>query len=163
MNNKLVFCIVLFAAVFVSGCINTPMDNVNNLMKDVNNEVTDSDNYFNEAVIALNSKDYVLADSKTNSAIRGYESAKEHLLETNKYFGDINKTIYIEYINLLGDEMNLKINASNNLLIASQKFKDNDISGGNTHAQLANSKMAEALEIQKLRNNIVKDNPDLFN
>lgn len=162
MNNKLVFCIVILATIFVSGCLETPMDNLNNLMKDINADIANSDQYFNEGVVALNSKDYVLSDSKSNQAIKGYENAKKNILETNKYYSDINETLYIEYINLLEDEVDLKLNASSNLLIASQKFKANDISAGNNHAQMANSKMSEALQIQNQRNNIVLNNPDLF-
>ncbi|MDL2270686.1 hypothetical protein LJC03_02640 [Methanobrevibacter sp. OttesenSCG-928-I08] len=162
MKNKLVFCIVLILTIFVSGCINSPLDNINEIMPEINDQIVKGDEYYNDAITALNSKNYAEADTKANSASNEFRKAKDNVLETNKYYEGLNETIYIEYLNLLQDEINLKYNASSNLLLASKSFNNNDITNGNNYAQIANSKMNEAINIQNERNQIVINNPELF-
>ncbi|MCC7554008.1 MAG: hypothetical protein KO202_05930 [Methanobacteriaceae archaeon] len=162
MNNKLVLCIVLFGTILVSGCINSSIDNINEIMLEISNGIVEGDNYYNESVSAINSKHFDDADRKANLAIKKFTKSKKNILETNKYYEGVNQTIYIEYLNLLEDEIDLKNNASSNLLLASQEYENKDIQAGNSYSQIANSKMNEAVEIQNQRNNIVEDNPDLF-
>ncbi|WP_409199639.1 hypothetical protein [Methanobrevibacter sp. DSM 116169] len=162
MNNKLIFCIVLFGAIFVSGCINTPLDNINELMPDISNNVVDGDKYYNESVTALNSKNYAETETKANLALERFKSAKNDILEANKYYEGVNETLFIEYINILEDEVDLKINATSNLILASQKYEQGEISEGNKYSSLANSKMDSAIEFQNQRIAIVDENPELF-
>lgn len=162
MNSKLVFFIVIVGTIFVSGCVSTSLDNINSLMPDINSQIENGNIYYNESVVALNNKNYSEADTKANLAIKEYTKAKENVLETNKYFEGVNQTIYIEYLDLVKNEINLKNNASSNILQASKYYKENNIPQGNSYSEIANSKMNEALDIQNERNTLVKENPDLF-
>jgi len=163
MNNKLIFCIVLLGTIFVSGCIlNSPLENINDIMPEIDKDIASGENYYNEAVIAINSKNYVDADTKANLALKKFNSAHEKVLKTSDYYDGLNQTIFIDYLNLLLEEIELKQNATNYLVLATKKYNENNITAGNSYSQQANSKMNAAFEIQNQRMSIVKNNPDLF-
>ncbi|WP_225369503.1 hypothetical protein [Methanobrevibacter arboriphilus] len=45
------------------------------------------------------------------------------MLEINKYNENINDTLYLQYLSLIEEELNLKENATSNLQLAIQNFK----------------------------------------
>ena len=43
-KDIILIVLVLIAVVSISGCINSPIDNINNRMKDLNTDITEGDN-----------------------------------------------------------------------------------------------------------------------
>ena len=117
-------------------------------MPDISSSVVAGDSDYNSAVDLLNNKNYGEAKNKAISAKNNFTS------DTN----DVHK----KYINTVLNELELKINATDHLLEAIDNFKNHKNSTGNDYSNKANELMHESLEFQNVRNNLVKENPDLF-
>lgn len=162
MKNKLILIFVLLAVIAVSGCIDSSVDNINKVMPDVSNDIVNGDNHYNDAVNLVNSKNYDDALDKANSAKNEFEDSIKKLDEAKKNFDGINDEVIINYINTVSDEVGLKNNATNYLILSINSYKTGDNETGNSYALQANSLMDRAIEFQDVRVKLVEDNPDLF-
>lgn len=163
MNKKTIIVIaVLLATVSVSGCIKTPMDNINDIIPNLSQSIEYGDLNYNEAVKYSNSKNYVAAEQKVQNASTNFLDAQNKILEIEKYKENINDTVYIQYINLIEQELVLKQNATAYLQLGIQAFKNGDKKLANGYISSANSIMREAVSIQNQRENLVKNNPNKF-
>lgn len=163
MNKKIIIIIaVLLATVSVSGCIKTPMDNINDIIPNLSQSIETGNSNFNEAVRYSNNHDYNTAEEKIQIASTSFLDAQNKIVDIRKYYNDINDTLYIQYLDLVDEELNLKQNATANLQLAIQSFKNGDKSLANGYVTTANSIMKEAIGIQNQRENLVKNNPSKF-
>lgn len=163
MNKKIIIVIiVLLATVAVSGCIKAPITNINDLIPRLSHNIESGDANFNKAISYLNQKKYNIAEEKIQTASDNFINAKNKKLEINKYDADINDTIYLQYLDLIEEEINLKEEASSNLKLAIQKFKKGDNSSANIYIIKVNKLMSEGITIQKQRDEIVRNNPTKF-
>ncbi len=161
-KNIFLIAIILIAVVAVSGCINSPMDNINNNMKELNTDITEGDTDYNAAIGYINNKDFTSGTDNIQIAKDKFNDAEEKLSNIEEYKSDLNESIYDDYLDLIKEEVSLKKQASDELYLSLQYYTNNDISSGNSYAQSANSLMNQAVVLQGERNNIVKNNPDLF-
>ena len=163
MNKKIIIvATVLLATVFVSGCINTPLDNINDIMPTLSQNIEKGNLNFNEAVRYSNKQDYNTAEEKVQIASTSFLDAQNNLLNIRNYRNNINDTLYLQYLNLVEEELNLKQNATTNLQLSIQAFKNGDKSLANGYVSKANSLMKQAIGIQNQRENLVKNNPNKF-
>jgi len=163
MNKKIIIIIaVLLATVSVSGCINTPMDNINNIIPDLTQSIETGDSSYNEAVRYSNNRNYNAAEEKIQTASTSFLAGQNKILDIRKYQNDINDTLYIQYLDLVEGELNLKQNATAYLQLAIQAFKNGDKTLANGYVTTANNIMREAVIIQNQRENLVKNNPNKF-
>lgn len=146
----------------VSGCINDSMKNTNDLLLDVNNSIVNGDKYYNEAVDALNSKDYGNAINKANLAIGDFTDSLNKINKTNDYKNEITNNVYINYLDTVANELKYKKEATDNLILSINSFKEGNIAEGNDYGYKANSAMDKAIVYQENREKIVNNNPDLF-
>ena len=161
-KNIFLIAIILIAVVAVSGCINSPMDNINNNMKELNTDITEGDTDYNAAISYINNKDFTSGTDNIQIAKDKFNDAEEKLSNIEEYKNDLNESIYDDYLDDIKEEVSLKKQASDELYLSLQYYTNNDISSGNSYAQSANSLMNQAVVLQGERNNIVKNNPDLF-
>jgi len=163
MNKKIIIVIiVLLATVSISGCIKTPMDNINNIIPSLSNNIETGDINYNKAVSYLNLHKYELAEEHIQTSSNNFLEAKNKMLEINKYIENINDTLYLQYISLIEEELDLKENATSNLQLAIQKFKQGDKLAANNYVNTANKIMNQGISVQNQRNNLVKNNPEKF-
>jgi outer membrane murein-binding lipoprotein Lpp len=167
MKNKIILVGVLLMVIAISGCINSDIDAINQIMPKLSDNIESGDVNFNSAVNALNSNNAARAYLKANAAIDKYNSAKSNLEDVLKYSKNLNDTQYIDYINLISNELDFKINASSNLQSISNLQPINQtsqfqIDNYNNEVNNINYYMREGVKIQNKRNNIVKNNLDKF-
>ena len=79
----------------------------------------------------------------------------------NNITSDTND-VHKNYINTVIKELELKINATKYLLESIDYYEKNQNSSGNEHSSHANQLMRESIDFQNVRNNLVKENPNLF-
>ena len=161
-KNIFLIAIILIAVVAVSGCINSPMDNINNNMKELNTDITEGDTDYNSAINYINNKDFISGTDNIQIAKDKFNDADEKLSNIEQYKSSLNESIYLDYLYLIREEVSLKRQASDELYLALQYYTNNDFSSGNSYAQSANSLMNQAKVLQDERNQIVENNPDLF-
>lgn len=159
--NKKIIIIVLFATVAISGCINSPLDNINIIMPKLSQNIVDGDSNYNEAVIYTNNKNYDAADQKIKKSIASFNEGQNKLLSIDNT-NELNDTIYIQYLNLIKEEISLKQNATADLQLAIKYFEAGDNETGNQYVTKANSLMTNGVFVQNQRQNLVINNPDKF-
>ncbi|MDR0911477.1 MAG: hypothetical protein LBM96_02620 [Methanobrevibacter sp.] len=159
---KLIIPIILISVIFVSGCINFSLLNINNILPELSNNIVEGDKLFNDGVILSNSKNYDAAEEKIGNSLSYFINAKNNIEELEKDLKNNNDTILNSYIFLLKQEVSYKENATDNLQTAIRFFLANDTSNGNKYVNNANKNMNNAIDIQKERNQIVIDNPEKF-
>jgi len=163
MNKKIIIIIIaILATISISGCISSPIDNINNIVPSLTQSIEDGGLSFNEAVRYSNNRDYINAEEKIQAASTSFLDAQNKILDIKKYYGDINDTLYLQYFDLIERELNLKQNATAHMQLAIQSFKSGNRNTANEYVNKANNIMREAKLIQDQRENLVKNNPNKF-
>ena len=162
MNKKIIILIVLLATVSISGCINSPIDNINNVIPSLTQSIEMGGLNFNEAVQYSNRQDYVSAEEKIQSASTNFLNAQNKILEIKGYYDGINETLYLQYLDLVEEELSLKQNATAQMQLAIQAFSDGKKVVANEYVRKSNNLMNEAIALQNQRENLVKNNPNKF-
>ncbi|OWT32744.1 hypothetical protein BGI41_06065 [Methanobrevibacter sp. 87.7] len=139
------------------------MDYVNSSIPEISNEISTGDTNYNNAVKDMNNKQYDNAINELNTAKSAFSNANSLLNDIKKESSINNDNIYSSYIESASNEVIYKENASSNLLIAVNAFKNNNIQTGNSYIYNAGNDMSQALFYQQQRNQIVESNPNKFN
>jgi cellobiose-specific phosphotransferase system component IIA len=163
MDKKIIILIViLIAVILLSGFIKTPIEKINDVMPTLSQNIESGNSNYNKAVRYSNNHDYVVAEEKAQSASNDFLDAQNKILDIKKYHENLNDTLYLQYLDLIEEELNLKQNASTNLQLAIQAFKNGDRSSANEYVRSANKVMNKGIKIQKQRDYLVKNHPDKF-
>lgn len=161
MNKKIIIVIVLFATVAISGCISSSIDNINTIMPKLSQNIVDGDTNYNEAVYYANNNNYDVADQKIKKSIANFNEGQNKLISID-YMNEVNDTIYVQYFNLIKEELSFKQNSTANLQLAIEYFKSGDNETANGYVTKANSLMTQGVFLQNQRQNLVVNNPNKF-
>jgi hypothetical protein len=148
--------------VFLSGCLGSEVAQIDQLTTTINEHLKSGDNFYNQAVNSANKFLYDKALEQSNNASSEFEMAKTSSQEALIYSRNAQDQVYINYLQLTLQEVEAKINATNELKMAIPLFKGNDTKTANTHVDLANQYMQRSLEYQKQKEEIVQQNPNKF-
>ena len=163
MRKEIILTVlILIAVVSISGCINSPIDNINNRMKDLNTDITEGDTDYNAAISDINNRDFESGNNNIQIAKEKFDDATTKLSEIQNYEDDLNESVYKEYIDLIKEEVSLKKQASDELYLAMQYYSNSDSYSGNSYANSANSLMKQAVILQGERNQLVEENSEIF-
>ncbi len=135
---------------------------MNEAMPDISSSIVAGDSDYNSAVDLLNDKSYNEARNKAISAENNFNQSRIQLLDIKDNFTSDTNDVHKNYINTVIKELELKINATENLLESIDYYKNYQNSTGNDYSSRANELMNEALDFQNVRNNLVRENPNLF-
>lgn len=135
---------------------------MNEAMPDISSSIVAGDSDYNRAVDLLNDKSYNEARNKAISAENNFNQSRIQLLDIKDNFTSDTNDVHKNYINTVIKELELKINATENLLESIDYYKNYQNSTGNDYSSHANELMNEALDFQNVRNNLVRENPNLF-
>lgn len=161
-KDILLIVLIMIAVVSISGCINSPIDNINNRMKDLNTDITAGDTDYNSAINSINSHDFASGNNNIQIAKDKFNDAESKISEIEEYKNNLNESVYKDYIDLIKEEVSLKKQASDELYLAMQYYTNNDSNSGNSYANSANSLMKQAVILQGERNSLVEENSELF-
>ncbi len=165
MSNYSKLIIFISVLLFISAAIffiDSSMDSINKTMPDISDSIVNGDKDYNEAVQLVNNKNFHEAKNKAISAENNYNNSliKLNVIRDN-FSSDINE-IQEKYIDTVIMELELKIDAVDNLKEAIECFEVYSNYTGTNYASQANDLMYKATEYQKERNAIVENNSDLF-
>ena len=135
---------------------------MNQAMPDISSSIVAGDSDYNRAVDLLNDKSYNEAKNKAISAENNFNQSMIQLLDIKDNFTSDTNDVHKNYINTVIKELELKINATENLLESIDYYRNYQNSTGNDYSSHANELMNEALDFQNVRNNLVRENPNLF-
>jgi hypothetical protein len=131
-------------------------------MPEISDAIVNGDNDYNEAVQLVNDKNFMESMNKAISAGDNYNYSLKELQDIKyEYSSDIND-VQNEYIDTVINELELKLQAVDKLKEAIECFEVYSNATGTGYASEANDLIYEATTYQNQRDNIVKDNPNLF-
>lgn len=159
MKNKTIVIAILVLVIAISGCVNSDMDGINQIIPKLNDNIKNGDLNFNLAVEGLNSNK--TANAKIELAIGNFNNAKTNIENIKRTYKNLNNTEYVTYIDLISKELEFKINATLSLQSAIQSYSDKTRFNG--YVDSANYYMINGVAIQRERYELVRNNPDLFN
>ena len=164
MKNKIIPLILIMIIIIValSGCIQSGIDNINDIAPTINDHLKKGDDYYNQA--SLNVNNYLLdnASSDCDNAISEFNAAKSSAEQALTYAQDSNNSVFINYMQDTVGEIDSKLNATLELQQAIPYFQQKDSLDGNSHVVLANQFMDQAIEYKAKKDSLVKQNPSKF-
>ncbi len=162
MDNKIIILGLVTLIVFLCGCIQSNVSNINGLSPSINTHLKNGDQYFNNAGYDSNKFLYDMALKNCDNSTAEYNQARSLASEGLTYANNSNDTIYSNYMQLVLDEIDSKINATNELRTAIPYLVNNDTVNANFHIGNANAFMSKATDFYNQRADILKQNPTKF-
>lgn len=162
MRKVIILFALIILTVSLSGCLNTQVAQIDQLTEIINEHLHSGDTYFNQAATSTNRYSYYQAQEQCNNATSQYNLAKTSTQEALIYSKNIQDQVYITYLQITLQEVDAKLNATNELMLAIPLFMNNDTTTANTHVDLANQFMDSSLEYHKQRQDLIQENPNKF-
>ncbi len=162
MRKIILIFVLIILTVSLSGCLGTQVTQIEQLTGNINDHIASGDSYFNKAAINTNNYQYETAQLMADNASSEFNLAKTSTQEALIYAKNLQDQIYINYMQITLQELDAKINATNELKVAIPLFSRNDTKTGNAHVDTANQYMDTSLEYQKQRDDLVQQNPTKF-
>jgi gamma-glutamyl phosphate reductase len=159
----IIFIVVLLLISVAVVFIDSSMDNINQSMPKISDGIVQGDKDYNESVELLNNRNFDESNQKAISAGNNYNNSLHELEKIrDKYDKDL-KDVHKDYIDTTINELELKLKAVDELKEAIYYLEMYYNYTGSTHGTEANDLMHGALKYQNERNEIVQENPELFN
>lgn len=162
MDNKIIILGIMILVIFLSGCIQSDTSKIDGVSTSINTHLKNGDNNFNNAGTDANKFLYTKALKESDNASSEFNQAKSLASQGFTYAQNSNDTVYVNYMQLVLNEIDAKINATNELKTAIPYLMDNDTINANTHVSNANGFMNKATTFYDQRQDIVKQNPTKF-
>jgi len=161
MDNKIIIVGIIILITFLSGCIQLDISKIDELSPSINLHLKNGDDQFNNAVFNTNKANYNNALTYCENATSEFNQARTYAVEGVKYAKNSNNTIYINYMQLVLDEIDAKVNATNELKTAISLI-NNNITDANNHLGKVNNFIRTATNCYNQRKTIIEQNPDKF-
>lgn len=162
-TKLIIFIAVLIVISLAIVTMDSSMDNINKAMPEISDGIVQGDMDYNESVRLVNYKSYDESMAKAESAGDNYNNSLNKLLDIREKFDKDLNNVHKDYIDTTINELELKLKAVDELKESIGYFETYYNYTGSTHASEANDIIYDALKYQNERNQIVQDNPKLFN
>ena len=162
MDNKIIILGLITLIIFLSGCIQSDVSKIDGLSTSINTHLKNGDQNFNNAGYDANKFLYDQALKNCDNATAEYNQARSLASEGLTFANSSNDTVYTTYMQYVLDELDAKINATNELKTAIPFLMDNDTVNANNHVANANAFMSKSTDFNNQREDIVKQNPTKF-
>ena len=162
MKSKLVIVILIISIVALSGCIQSDVGKINDLSSKINQNLKNGDNYYNKAANDINIYSLDSAATNCDNALSEFKQAKSSADQGLQYAENTNDSVFINYMKYSIAEIELRINATQELKEAVPLLELKNNTTGNLHVTLANQLMEQSLEYKNKKDNLVKNNPAKF-
>lgn len=162
MDNKFIILGIVTLIIFLSGCIQSDASKIDGLSTTINSHLKKGDDFYNNAGYDTNKYLYDLALKNCDNATSEFTQARNYADEGLTYAKNSNDTVYMNYMQNVVNEIDAKMNATNELKAAIPYLSDNDTSNANSHIGDANAFMDDAKNFNSIREQMVKDNPSKF-
>lgn len=160
--NRIIIISLILATVFLSGCVQSDISNINDMSLSINNHLKKGDDYYNQSATNANKMILYQALTDINKADDEYSLAQTSAQTALNSAKNANDGIFIDYIQNALLEIQAKLNATSELKTAITLLQNNQTSSANEHLGAANDFMNKALEYKKNRDEIVNQNPSKF-
>ncbi len=158
----IIFVVVLLIISAGVVLIQSSMDNINESMPAISDGIVQGDRDYNESVRLLNNRDFVLSREMADSAEENYNGSLEKLESIRDKYGKDLNDVHKDYIDATINELKLKLKAVTELKEAIYYLGSYYNYTGSNYGIQANGYMQDSLKYQNERNEIFRENPELF-
>lgn len=162
MDNKIIVLGIVTLIIFLSGCIQSDTSKIDDLSTSINTHIKNGDQYYNNAGADANKYLYDMALTNCNNATNEFNLARTSASQALAYAQNSNDTVIINYMQDVVNEIDAKINATNELKTAIPYLQNNDTTNANDHISNANAFMDQAVQFNATRQQIVQQNAAKF-
>lgn len=162
MESKILTILVVTLVLSLAGCIQSDIALMNDQVKIINQHLAQGNEYYNQSASATNRANYPQALLSCDNASREYNQTRLAAQEALLSAKNSEDQVFIDYMQLVLDEVDAKLNATSELRTAIILLQNNQDDMANIHLQLANEAMNRAQEFRKRRELIVEQNPTKF-
>ena len=131
-------------------------------MPAISDGIVQGDRDYNESVRLLNNRDFVLSREMADSAEENNNGSLEKLESIRDKYGKDLNDVHKDYIDATINELKLKLKAVNELKEAIYYLESYYNYTGSNYGMQANDYMQDSLKYQNERNEIFRENPELF-
>ena len=161
-NKLIIFVLVLVIISAAVVLIDSSVDSINKTMPGISDSIVNGDNDYNDAVELVNDKNFEEGMAKAESAGNHYNDSYDKLTGIREKFSSDINDVQDEYFETVLSELELKIQAVGKLEQAIECFEVYSNYTWTNYASEANDLIYDATKYQDERDEIVKDNPNLF-
>ena len=163
MNKKaVIICIILILMISAGLIYYNNTSKIDSEIPTINTNIRRGNTEYNQAVTALNSKNYSQAEKYSIDALEKYGNASYELDRTIELANKQNDTILLEYLTLTKTEIDEKINATNEILLGINLINNNSYYSSIEHFRNSNKIMSNTTQYSDKRNQIEQNYPDKF-
>lgn len=163
MNKKtMIICIILIIMISAGIIYYNNTYKIDSEIPSINNNIRTGNSEYNQAVLALNNKNYSQAEQRSMNALKNYGNVSEKLNTTIQLAQDQNETILLEYLMLTQTEIDQKINATQEILVGIELINNNNYYSSIEHFRKSNAIMSNTTQYSDKRNQIESNYPEKF-
>lgn len=162
MSTKYLPVVLLVLLVPFCGCIQSDVNNIEQLIPQINSHLQKGDEYYNQSATNLNSMEFNSALQNADSAYSELNLARSSASQALTYAQNSNDSVFIKYLQLALYQIDAKLNATTDLKTAAQLFQAGNNTSANLKVRSANAQMESALEFQDEMEKLVNLNPSKF-
>ncbi len=160
--NRIIVVSVVLLVVFLSGCVQSDINSINDLAASINSHIKNGDEYYNSSATNTNSNYFSQAQAQSKSASDEYSMAQASAQTALTSAKNANDAVIVDYMENVILELQAKMNATSQLNTAITLLQTNSTENANTHLSQANSYMNSAMQYRNNRDEIVRQNPNKF-
>ncbi|MBE6494035.1 MAG: hypothetical protein E7Z84_05460 [Methanosphaera stadtmanae] len=163
MNKKtIIICIILIITISAGIIYYNNTSKIDSEIPSINTNIRRGNTEYNQAVNALNNKNYSQAQQRSINALENYGNVSEKLNTTIELAKNQNETILLEYLMITQTEIDQKINATKEILTGIELINNNNYYSSIEHFRKSNTIMSNTTQYSDKRNQIESNYPEKF-
>lgn len=163
MNKKtIIICIILIIIISAGIIYYNNTSKIDSDIPSINTNIRRGNTEYNQAVTALNNRNYSQAEQRFINALKSYGNVSEKLNTTIELAKNQNETILLEYLTLTQTEIDQKINATKENLVGIELINNNNYYSSIEHFRKSNVIMSNTTQYSDKRKQIELNYPEKF-
>jgi signal recognition particle GTPase len=162
MNKKAAIMLIILLLLVIAGLIYiTNVYKIDSEIPTINSNLNKGNEQYNQAVLSLNNRQYLDAQKKFNESLKYYSIAGDKTATALQIAENKEDEILVEYLNATLTEINIKINAVNEIN-EGINVRDYSSSSAYTHYTNSNKLLQNITQYSDKRSQLEQQHPEKF-
>ncbi|RAP51881.1 MAG: hypothetical protein BZ133_02175 [Methanosphaera sp. SHI613] len=162
MNKKAAIMLIILLLLVIAGLIYiTNVYKIDSEIPTINSNLNKGNEQYNQAVLSLNNRQYLDAQKKFNESLKYYSIAGDKTATALQIAENKEDEVLVEYLNATLTEINIKINAVNEIN-EGINVRDNSSSSAYTHYTNSNKLLQNITQYSDKRSQLEQQHPEKF-
>lgn len=162
MNKKAAIMLIILLLLVIAGLIYiTNVYKIDSEIPTINSNLNKGNEQYNQAVLSLNNRQYLDAQKKFNESLKYYSIAGDKTATALQIAENKEDEVLVEYLNATLTEINIKINAVNEIN-EGINVRYNSSSSAYTHYTNSNKLLQNITQYSDKRSQLEQQHPEKF-